>query len=94
MGSAIGLIEELERSTEPVARELNELQVKMNYTKDVEQLSERVKEMEFKLAWSWVYEVDKELTKQSAIVEEQKMRLPICQEKIDQSLVSPRDMII
>lgn len=80
------LVQELERSIEPVVRELDELQEKIKNTEHVEELSERVKEMKFKLAWSWVYNVDRELLKQSTVVEKRKSLLPACQAKIDQRL--------
>ncbi|KMS98888.1 hypothetical protein BVRB_3g067820 [Beta vulgaris subsp. vulgaris] len=78
------LIGELEKSIEPVVRELNELQEKIRNTEHVEELSERVKEMRFKLAWSWVYDVDRELLQQLKVVEKRKARLPVCQAEIDQ----------
>ncbi|KAL2920477.1 Structural maintenance of chromosomes protein 6B [Bienertia sinuspersici] len=77
------LVQELERSIEPVVRELNELQEKIKNTEHVEELSERVKQMKFKLAWSWVYNVDKEVLKQSTVVEKMKSRLPACQAEVD-----------
>lgn len=88
------LVQELERSIEPVVRELNELQETIKNTERVEELSERVKEMKFKLAWSWVYNVDREIVKQSKVVEKLNSRLPACQEKIDQRLVSSKYMAV
>uniref|UniRef100_A0A803LMC1 RecF/RecN/SMC N-terminal domain-containing protein n=1 Tax=Chenopodium quinoa TaxID=63459 RepID=A0A803LMC1_CHEQI len=80
------LVQELERSIEPVVRELNELQAKIKNTERVEELSERVKLMKYKLAWSWVYDVDKELSKQKTVVEKRKLLIPTCQAEIDHRL--------
>lgn len=88
------LIGELEKSIEPVVRELNELQEKIRNTEHVEELSERVKEMRFKLAWSWVYDVDRELLQQLKVVEKRKARLPVCQAEIDQRRVSPKNQAV
>lgn len=82
------LVQELEKSIEPVIRELGELQDKIKKTERVEELSGRVERMKFKLAWSWVYNVDKELLKQSTEVKKLKSQLPACQAEIDQRLVS------
>ncbi|CAO2839084.1 unnamed protein product [Amaranthus hypochondriacus] len=80
------LVLELERSIEPVIRELNDLQEKIKNTEHVEELSEKVKEMKLKLAWSWVYDVDKEILKQIRDVEKRKLRRSRCQAEIDQRL--------
>ncbi|KNA17825.1 hypothetical protein SOVF_076440 [Spinacia oleracea] len=80
------LVQELEKSIEPVIRELGELQDKIKKTERVEELSGRVERMKFKLAWSWVYNVDKELLKQSTEVKKLKSQLPACQAEIDQRL--------
>ena len=82
------MVQDLEKSIEPILRELSELQEKIKNMEHVEELSERVKEMKFKLAWSWVYDVDKELLKQSALIEKLKARAPACQAEINQRLVS------
>uniref|UniRef100_A0A803KT62 Rad50/SbcC-type AAA domain-containing protein n=1 Tax=Chenopodium quinoa TaxID=63459 RepID=A0A803KT62_CHEQI len=86
------LVQELERSIEPVVRELNELQAKIKNTERVEELSDRVKLMKYKLAWSWVYDVDKELLKQRALVEKRKLLIPTCQAEIDQRLEKIEDL--
>lgn len=84
--AANGLVQDLEKSIEPILRELNELQEKIKNMEHVEELSERVQEMKFKLAWSWVYNVDKELQKQSALIEKLKARVPACQAEINKRL--------
>ena len=88
------LVQELERSIEPVIRELNDLQEKIKNTEHVEELSEKVKEMKLKLAWSWVYDVDKEILKQSREVDRRKLRRSRCQAEIDQRLVSFKNLTI
>lgn len=53
----------------------------------VEQISIQVQELKKKLAWSWVYDVDKKLEEQNVKIEKLKNRIPTCQAKIDQQLV-------
>ncbi|KAK9665700.1 hypothetical protein RND81_14G129600 [Saponaria officinalis] len=81
---AHGYVQELEKSIEPVVKELNELQEKIKNMEHVEELSERVKEMKFKLAWSWVYNVDRDLQKQSEIIEKRKSNISTCEAEINQ----------
>lgn len=88
--SANLLIEELEKSIEPIVKELNELQVKIRNMEHVEEISQQVQQFKKKLAWSWVYYVDQQLQDQSAKIEKLKDRIPTCQAKIDRQLVSIR----
>lgn len=53
----------------------------------VEQMSLQVQQLKKKLAWSWVYDVDKQLEEQNIRIEKLKNRIPTCQAKIDQQLV-------
>lgn len=46
-----------------------------------------------KLAWSWVYDVDRELKEQSEKLVKLRERVPTCQDKIDQKLVSNMSFI-
>ncbi|KAJ1426545.1 SMCs flexible hinge superfamily [Sesbania bispinosa] len=82
--SAHGIVEELETAIRPIEKELNELQVKIKTMEHVEQISIKVQQLKKKLAWSWVYDVDKKLEEQNARIEMLKSRIPICQAKIDQ----------
>jgi len=53
----------------------------------VEQISIQVEQLKKKLAWSWVYDVDKKLEEQNVKIEKLKNRIPTCQAKIDKQLV-------
>ncbi|KAL9237139.1 hypothetical protein vseg_011725 [Gypsophila vaccaria] len=83
---AHGYVQELEKSIEPVVKELNELQEKIKNMEHVEELSERVKEMKFKLAWSWVYNVDRDIQKQTEVIEKRKSNICTCESEINQRL--------
>lgn len=85
--TAHGIVEELETAIRPIEKELNELQVKIKTMEHVEQISIQVQELKKKLAWSWVYDVDKKLEEQNVKIEKLKNRIPTCQAKIDQQLV-------
>ncbi|KAK9292001.1 hypothetical protein L1049_019954 [Liquidambar formosana] len=84
--SANGLIVELEASITPILKELNELQGKIKNMEHVEEISQQVQQLKKKLAWSWVYDVDKQLLEQSAKIEKLKDRIPTCQARIDRQL--------
>ncbi|TKY67999.1 Structural maintenance of chromosomes protein 6A [Spatholobus suberectus] len=84
--AAHGIVEELETAIRPIEKELNELQVKIRAMEHVEQISIQVQQLKKKLAWSWVYDVDKQLEEQNMKIEKLKNRIPTCQAKIDQQL--------
>lgn len=86
LDSANTLVEELEKSIEPILKELNELQVKIRNMEHVEEISQQVQQLKKKLAWSWVYDVDRQLQEQSAKIEKLKDRIPTCQARIDRQL--------
>lgn len=54
----------------------------------VEQISLQIQQLKKKLAWSWVYDVDKQIQEQCSKIEKLKDRIPTCQAKIDEQLVS------
>jgi predicted RNase H-like nuclease (RuvC/YqgF family) len=86
--SANALVHELEESIKPMQKELDELQGKIKNMEHVEEISQKVQQLKKKLAWSWVYDVDKQLAEQSAKIGILKDRIPACQAKIDLQLVS------
>lgn len=49
----------------------------------IEEISQLVQQLKKKLAWSWVYSIDKELQQQSVKIGKLKDRIPTCQAKID-----------
>lgn len=82
------VVDELEDSIRPIERELNELQEKIKSMEHVEEISQKAKQLKKKLAWSWVYDVDKQLQKQNVRIVKLKDRVPQCQAKIDEKIVS------
>ena len=53
----------------------------------VELIAVQVQQLKKKLAWSWVYDVDKKLEDQTGRIEKLKSRVPVCQARIDKQLV-------
>ncbi|KAF7836353.1 structural maintenance of chromosomes protein 6B [Senna tora] len=80
---AVGLLGGLETTIRPIEKELNELKVKITNMEHVEQISLQIQQLKKKLAWSWVYDVDKQLEEQSSKIEKLKDRIPTCQAKIE-----------
>ncbi|XVE63875.1 hypothetical protein DITRI_Ditri07aG0056600 [Diplodiscus trichospermus] len=83
---AYALVDELENLIRPIQLELSGLQEKIENIKRVEQISQEVQLLKKKLAWSWVYDADRELQKQRENIEKLKGRIPTCQAKIDSTL--------
>uniref|UniRef100_A0A2P2KQB0 Structural maintenance of chromosomes 6 smc6 n=3 Tax=Rhizophora mucronata TaxID=61149 RepID=A0A2P2KQB0_RHIMU len=84
--SANVLVDELEASIKPIERELVQLQGKIKNMEHIEEISQQVQLLKKKLAWSWVYDVDKQLQELSARIEKLRDRIPKCQDKIDWNL--------
>ncbi|KAJ0961973.1 hypothetical protein J5N97_029801 [Dioscorea zingiberensis] len=70
LDAANAILDELESTIRPIVNELKEL-------------DEKIKNMEQKLAWCWVYDVDKQIQEQNVKLEKLKERVPTCQDKID-----------
>ncbi|OIW05547.1 hypothetical protein TanjilG_23333 [Lupinus angustifolius] len=83
---AAGIVEELEAAIRPIEKELREIEAKIRAMEHVEQISMQVQQLKKKLAWSWVFHVDRQLKVQNEKVEKLKSRIPSCQAKIDQQL--------
>ncbi|CAK9135142.1 unnamed protein product [Ilex paraguariensis] len=88
LSGANELVDKLEKSISPILKELNELQGKIKSMERVEEISQQVQLLKKKLAWSWVYDVDKQLQEQNARIEKLKERIPACQARIDRQLSS------
>ncbi|CAN4097243.1 unnamed protein product [Withania somnifera] len=80
------LVAELEKSINPIVKELDELQGKIRSMEHIEEISNQIDSLKKKLAWAWVYSVDKQLQDKSKRIEELKGRIPTCQSRIDQHL--------
>ncbi|OQU89168.1 hypothetical protein SORBI_3002G154551 [Sorghum bicolor] len=51
----------------------------------IEQIAHEIENLKKKLAWAWVYNVDKKIGKQEETLEKLKERIPACQERIDRN---------
>ncbi|KAL7001724.1 Structural maintenance of chromosomes protein 6A [Sarracenia purpurea var. burkii] len=81
------VVGELESSIRPIEKELNELQMKIKNMEHIEEITQQVQLLKKKLAWSWVYDVDKQIQEQNAKIETLKSRIPKCQTRIDRQIV-------
>lgn len=88
LNSANATVCELEDSIKPIEKELNELQEKIDNVKHVERITQELQSLKKKLAWSWVYKVDRDLQEQGASFKKLKDRIPVIQAKIDDKMVS------
>lgn len=86
------VVNELESSIRPVEKELKELQEKIKNMEHIEEISQEVQLLKKRLAWSWVYDVDKQLQEQSEKIETLKSRIPKCQDRIDCQFVSNKHL--
>ncbi|KAL3521410.1 hypothetical protein ACH5RR_019559 [Cinchona calisaya] len=84
LNTVTALVVEMEKSLNPLLRELDELEAKIKSMEQVEEISQEVQLLKKKLAWSWVYDVDRQLQEQTKVIDKLKERVPICQAKIDQ----------
>ncbi|KAI4383059.1 hypothetical protein MLD38_008940 [Melastoma candidum] len=86
LDSADALIGELEKTIAPILKELDELQGKIKNMEHMEEISQQVQQLRKKLAWAWVYDVDRQLLEHSSKIEKLKNRIPACQTKIDEQI--------
>ncbi|XP_028088546.1 structural maintenance of chromosomes protein 6B-like [Camellia sinensis] len=92
LAEASELVEELESSIRPIQKELDELQQKIKNMEHVEEISQQAQLLKKKLAWSWVYDVDKQIQGQSIKIDTLKSRIPKCQARIDRQIVSNKHL--
>lgn len=64
------------------------MQGKIRNMEHVEEITQNLQRLKKKLAWSWVYDVDRQLKEQTLKIEKLKDRIPRCQAKIDGRHVS------
>ncbi|GAB2233566.1 hypothetical protein Droror1_Dr00002792 [Drosera rotundifolia] len=79
---ANALVNDLEKSIQPILKELHELQGKIKSMEHLEEISKKVKELKKKLAWSWVYDVNKQFDQQSSNIEKLKEKVPVYEARI------------
>lgn len=84
LNSANACLDELELSIMPIQKEIEELQEKIKNMEQIEEIAQQVQILKKKLAWAWVYDVDKQIQEQDARLRDLRDRVPKCQERIDQ----------
>ncbi|RWR86686.1 structural maintenance of chromosomes protein 6B-like protein isoform X1 [Cinnamomum micranthum f. kanehirae] len=92
LDAANAIVDELESSIRPIVKELNDLQVKIKNMEHVEEISQQVQQLKKKLAWAWVYDVDKKIQEHAVRLEKLKERIPTCQAKIDHQMVKVNEL--
>jgi len=85
---ATAIVDELENTIKPIEKEISELRGKIKNMEQVEEIAQRLQQLKKKLAWSWVYDVDRQLQEQTEKIVKLKERIPTCQAKIDWEMVS------
>jgi chromosome segregation ATPase len=88
LDNADSVVQELEKSIKPAMMELDELQQKIKNMEHIEEIAHEIDNLKKKLAWSWVYDVDRQIEEQTVKLLKLKERIPACQEKIDGHAVS------
>lgn len=69
-------------------KEISELLGKIKTMEKFEEIHQQLQLLKKKLAWSWVYDVDRELKEQSEKLMKLRERVSTCQDRIDKKLVS------
>uniref|UniRef100_A0A7N0REW4 RecF/RecN/SMC N-terminal domain-containing protein n=1 Tax=Kalanchoe fedtschenkoi TaxID=63787 RepID=A0A7N0REW4_KALFE len=76
-------VTELEKSISPKLKELDEIQNKIKNMEHVEEITQQLQLLKKKLAWSWVYDVDRQLQEQMDRLKKLRDRIPACEAKIE-----------
>ena len=88
LNAADSIVEQLERLIMPVLKELDDIQDKIKNMEHIEEIAHEIENLKKKLAWAWVYDVDKKIGEQTEKLEKLRERIPACQERIDRNTVS------
>ncbi|CAH2073623.1 unnamed protein product [Thlaspi arvense] len=83
---ASALVDELEETIKPIEKEISELLEKIKIQEKFEEVYQQLLHLKKKLAWSWVYDVDRQLKEQAEKIVKLRERGPTCQYKIDRKL--------
>ncbi|KAH7659441.1 P-loop containing nucleoside triphosphate hydrolase protein [Dioscorea alata] len=86
LDAASAILDELVSLIRPIENELKDLQDKIKNMEHVEEIAHEVQNLKKKLAWSWVFDVDRQIQEQNVKLEKLKERVPTCQERIDKYL--------
>lgn len=81
--TADAFVSELEKSVSPKVKELNELQDTIKNMEHVEEIAQQVQQLRKKLAWSLVYDVDRQQQDQTEKLKKLRDRIPMCEAKIE-----------
>ncbi|KAG0449632.1 hypothetical protein HPP92_027283 [Vanilla planifolia] len=92
LDNANDVLRELESSISPIIEELKELHEKIKNMEHVEEIGQEVQLLKKKLAWSWVYDVDRQIEEQKLKLEKLKDRVPTCQTRIDHLSVKVNEL--
>ncbi|CAA7026945.1 unnamed protein product [Microthlaspi erraticum] len=84
--AANALVDDLEETIKPMEKEISELLGKIKNMEQFEEIHQQLQHFKKKLAWSWVYDVDRQLKEQTEKIVKLRERVPTCQDKIDQKL--------
>ncbi|KAK8956890.1 hypothetical protein KSP39_PZI000704 [Platanthera zijinensis] len=84
LNASNAVLTELESSISPIVEELKELHEKIKNMEHVKEIAQDVQNLKRKLAWSWVYDVDRQIEEHNIKFEKLKDRVPTCQARIDQ----------
>ncbi|VVB13603.1 unnamed protein product [Arabis nemorensis] len=84
--AATAIVDEMEDRIKPIEKEISELSRKIKSMEQVEEIAQKLQQVKKKLAWSWVYDVDRQLQEQTEKLVKLKERIPTCQAKIDWEL--------
>ncbi|XP_051143758.1 structural maintenance of chromosomes protein 6B [Andrographis paniculata] len=83
LNEATALVDHFEESLRPILKELDDLQEKIKSMEFMEEMTQQVQSLRKKLAWSWVYDTERQLEEQHKLIEKLKGRIPSCQAMID-----------
>ncbi|ESQ40700.1 hypothetical protein EUTSA_v10012532mg [Eutrema salsugineum] len=86
LNAASALVDEFEETIKPIEKEISELVGKIKTMEQFEEIYQQLLHLKKKLAWSWVYDVDRQLKEQTEKIVKLRERVPTCQDKIDQKL--------
>ncbi|KAG9452307.1 hypothetical protein H6P81_005211 [Aristolochia fimbriata] len=90
--AANAMLDELESSIRPIVKELKELKLKIKSMEQMEEISQKIQLLRKQLAWSNVYDVDKEIKDQDERIQKLKDRIPQCQRKIDRLMAKVEEL--
>lgn len=92
LDAANEVVNELENLINPIVKELHQLSEKIKNMEHVEGIAQEVQNLKKKLAWAWVYDVDKRIQEQNVKLEKLKERVPTCQTRIDKHLAKVEEL--